>query len=164
MNIPINQPHCSMMTIKFSSCATNPCVAAELWTRLDKAVHHEQPSREPVWAVHNEYRSRAADRAVDVSMRICVPTMPCATNSGAEHSSMPRARSSRPSRTGEPCIHAQIHPQSCPSHLEPSVLHTLRYKQCLLLLVIYLWGHFWPNYVGYLTIFVFLHFNTYLSF
>ena len=30
------------MPIKFSPCATNPCVAAELWTRPDQVVHHDQ--------------------------------------------------------------------------------------------------------------------------
>ena len=53
----------------------------------------------------------------------------------------------------------RIHTQSCPSHLEHSVLHTLKYEQCVLLLVIYLWGHCWPNYVGYLSFFVFLSFD-----
>ena len=30
------------MPKKFSPCATNPCVAAELWTRPDQVVHHDQ--------------------------------------------------------------------------------------------------------------------------
>ena len=66
------------------------------------------------------------------------------------------ARPSKPlSRTAGPCIrpstppctrstralgraYARAHPQSCPSYLEHSVLHTLRYEQYVLLLLIYL--------------------------
>ena len=94
-------------------------------------------------AVHNEYPSHASQTA------------------------KPHTRQCHASRTTEPrarplhsAVHTYARAQSCPSHLEPFVLHTLRYEQCVLLLVIYLWGHFWPNYVGYLTVFVFFIFSS----
>ena len=111
--------------------------------------------------VCNQYMRR--DRTVYASMCTRGPDQ-------AVHHDQPN----RASRTTEPHaqhVHLAVHPseytQSCPSHLEHFVLHTLRYEQCVLFLVIYLWGLYWPNYVGYLTVFVFLRFlfklHTYLT-
>ena len=73
------------MPKKFSPCATNPCVAAELWTRPDQVVHHDQteprahpsrakriskprphepPRRAPVQAVVTDRRAAGPTRAL----------------------------------------------------------------------------------------------------
>ena len=106
------------MPIKFSPCATNPCVTAEPWTRPDQAVaRHKPPSHAPdlctwlcVRAVHNKYANHAPNRAVR-------PSESCKTNIRAEPHEPPRRapvqaivtnrraeHPSRASRTAEPCI------------------------------------------------------------
>ena len=146
MNILINQPHDSIMPIKFSPCATNPYVATEPWTCPNQAVHHYRPSRAPIRVVHNEYPSQAS-RTAEPHTRPCRASQtagPCIHSNALGHAyarhvhsavHMPYAQA-----LGRAYARAliRIQPQSCPSHLEPSVLHTLRYEQHVLLLLIYL--------------------------
>ena len=44
-------------SIKFSLCATNPCVAIEPWTRPDQVVHHEQLSHHLYENMHSTVRT-----------------------------------------------------------------------------------------------------------
>ena len=134
----LNFSHMAQSSIKRLACAQP--IRGRAHTRPDQTVHHEQPSRALVRAMRHEPPRRAP--------KTCTQSWV------------------RPKRAlGH--AYARIHTQSCPSHLEHSVLHTLKYEQCLLLLLIYLWAHCWPNHVGYLTVFVFLPFlfklHTYLT-
>ena len=163
MTVHINQPHGSVMPIKFSPCATNPCdatpnrghVPTKLCTTTNRAAR-------PSESCKNEYPSQASRttapcacpsrrhayaRALGHAVVTHTPeysAMHSAVHT-PEHSAMHSAVHMLDTSTW-PCIrstralgraYAQAHPQSCPSHLGPSELHTLIYEQYALLLLIY---------------------------
>ena len=145
MNIPKNQPHGSIMPIKFSSCATNPCVAAEPWTRPDQVVHHDQtePRAHPSRAKRISEPSLTNCRVVrpskpssrTVGPCICPSTRPC-TQLCIRPSTRRSCRRSTRALGRAYARHEHSAAQSCPSHLGPSVLHTLIYEDYVLLLLI----------------------------
>ena len=87
------------MPIEFSPCATNPCVAAEPWTRHDQALHNKYPSQA---SRPNRGRVRAHTRPDQsrAPRTTKESTHPCRVPRTAE----PRARLSHASRTAGLCI------------------------------------------------------------
>ena len=144
VNLRTNQPHGSIISIKFSPCTTNPCVTTEPRTHLCAHADHERSSRAPAEprasraerheprsrAVHNERPSRApaepsvanrgprTNRAPNRAVHSAVRTQPRAQPSRA----LDRVRR-QPSRELGRVVRSNT--QSCSSHLEHSVLYTL---------------------------------------
>ena len=140
MNIPINQPHDSIMPIKFSLCATNPCAAAEPCTRTSRVARpsescitniraepHEPPSRT---LVHPSRASRTAGPCIRPTCHTAARhvTQPC-IHPNTRPCIHPCTRPCiRPNTLGRAYTRAlgcalvrasvRIHPQSCSSHLE----------------------------------------------
>ena len=127
---------------------------------LTKSCTTIKPSRAPIRVAQNEYPSRGLTnrRAVRPSKPSSRTAAPRARHThSAVHTPEHSAVHALDTRT-RPCTHPSTRPcmrstralgrayarhkhsaaQSCPSHLGPSVLHTLIYKDYVLLLLIYL--------------------------
>ena len=146
MTVHINQPHGSVMPIKFSPCATNPCVAtpnrrhvptkpctttnraarpSESCKKNIRAEPHEPPRPAPVQAVvtnrravHPSRASRTAGPCICPSTRQC--TRPCIRPTRALGRAHARA-------------HARAHPPDTRTRSWHSAVHTLdtRTRPCI---------------------------------